>query len=102
MTLEIVSLVLNLLFGGGFLLSLFKLKAERNIANAEAKSKELDNEEKTLQIQMQYIIEPLKKEINALRKDVRKLQKALDRIGDCPHADNCPVRRQLQDEADTE
>ncbi|HOI27097.1 MAG TPA: hypothetical protein PLN63_05315 [Paludibacteraceae bacterium] len=98
MSWDLISSILNILLGGGCVLSLFKLKAERKAANAEAKGKELENEGKTLQMQMEYIIEPLKKEINGLRKDVRKLQKAIDRIGDCPYGDACPVRKQLQNE----
>lgn len=51
--LDILSLVLNILFGGGLIFSLLTLKAQKNKANAEAKgaeasaeSTEIDNVEK--------------------------------------------------------
>jgi hypothetical protein len=92
----IVSLILNLLFGGGFFVTLVTLRSERNKAAAEAKGAELSNTDKLLEINNTYIIEPLKKEINALRKDFRKLQRAVEKAIDCPYSDNCPVRNELQ------
>lgn len=100
---EIISSILNLLLGSACVVTLATLKsvrakagAEAKEAEQEAKGKAIENEEKASKLLMDYIVEPLKKEINALRKEVRKLQKSIDRIGDCPHADNCPVRDELQ------
>ncbi|MEG2163111.1 MAG: hypothetical protein RRY55_01325 [Bacteroidales bacterium] len=45
---------------------------------------------------MQYIVEPLKNEINGLRKDVRRLNRAIEKVKDCGYSDNCPVCRELQ------
>ena len=108
-TFEIISTILNLLLGGTCIVTLATLKATRTKAGAEAKGaeheakgKEIENEEKASKLLMDYIVEPLKKEINALRKEVRKLQKCIERISDCPHADNCPVRGELQKHSDND
>lgn len=108
-TFEIVSLVLNVLFIGGGLVTLITLRPTRKKANSEAKDSEakakgteLENDEKAAQIVMSYIVEPLKKEINALRKDVRNLQKAIDKVSDCPYSDTCPVKHELQNDKDSE
>lgn len=101
-TFEIVSLVLNLLFASGGIVMLVTLRATRKKAAAEAKGSELENDEKAAQIVMSYIVEPLKKEINALRKDVRNLQKAINKVCECPYADDCPVRHELQNNPDGE
>ena len=51
---------------------------------------------------MGYVVEPLKKEISALRRDVRKLNRAIDKIADCPHAGECPVKQQLKMDNDND
>jgi hypothetical protein len=51
----IVSLVLNLLFGGGLLVTLVTLKSERNKAAAEAKGAEISNTDKLLEVNEKYI-----------------------------------------------
>lgn len=99
---EIVSLVLNVLFFGGGIVMLVTLRATKRKADAEAKSVELENDEKVSRQMRDYIVKPLKSEINALRKDVRSLQKAIEKVGDCPYADTCPVKRELQNNQDSE
>ena len=96
--LEIVSIVLNVLLAGGGLVAVVTLRAAKRKADAEAQGASLANDEKASQIMMEYIVEPLKKEINALRQDVRKLQRAVDKVSVCPHAADCPVRNELQDQ----
>lgn len=93
---EVISLVLNLLFVGGGIVTFVTLRSTRRKAEGEAKRTEIDNDEKASEVMMTYIVKPLKTEINALRRDVRNLQKAIDKISDCPHADTCPVRHELQ------
>lgn len=101
-TFEIISAVLNLLFVGGGVVTAVTLRAKRKQADETAKAAELVNDEKAAQILMSYIVEPLKKEINGLRKDVRRLNRAIDKIADCPHAADCPVKRELQNNANND
>ncbi|MBO4689621.1 MAG: hypothetical protein J5621_01970 [Paludibacteraceae bacterium] len=114
MTSETLLLILNFVLGGGLItaiVSIFTLrsrvkeaqaKAEQALAEAkrmqaEAKSKELENDKTLVDSFNEYIVTPLKTEVNGLRKDVRRLNRAIEKINDCPHAANCPVRRELQD-----
>jgi hypothetical protein len=94
--MELVSLILNVVFGGGLLVTLFTLRAQSKKAEAEAEGAELENDEKTSKLLMDYIVEPLKKEIGGLRKDIRMFRRAIDKIGSCPSADSCPVRDELR------
>ena len=93
---EIIRLIVESLLGGTLIVTLVTLRAKRKRANEEAKSVELDNNKKLLDSFNEYIVEPIKKEVNALRKDVRRLNRAIEKINDCPHAATCPVRNELQ------
>jgi len=62
----------------------------------EVKQMQADYSDKILKTNETYIVEPLIKETNALRREVKKLNKAINKIADCPHADNCPIRDELQ------
>ncbi len=97
---EIVSSILNLLLATGGAVTIATLRAKRKSANETAKAAELENDEKAVQIVMSYIVEPLKKEINDLRKDVRRLNRAINKMAECPHAADCPIKRELQDNQD--
>ena len=116
-TTEIISLILNFLLGGGLIAAITAIaklrssvreaeaKAEQALAeakrmHAEATGTELVNEEKTLQIFKQYIYEPIQKEAISLRRSVNRLNRAIDKIADCPTAATCPVRRELQESKD--
>lgn len=88
---SIVQLVLNLLFGGGFIVTLVTLKSERKKAKETARGAELDNIERATDILMRNIVTPLKEELNALRNETRKLRKAINKANSCTHSDNCPV-----------
>ncbi len=101
-TFEQISAVFNLLFVSGGLVTAVTLLAKRKKAHAEADAAELENEQKAAEILMTHIVEPLKKELNALRKDVRKLQRAVDRVKTCPHSADCPVYSELQNNNDKE
>ena len=101
--IEIVSIILNLVLGGGFIVTVFTLKQERlkasaNAKKAEAESAELDNEEKAAQILMEQVVKPLKTELNGVRRELKGLKKAVESIKDCPHSDACPVRERMRNE----
>lgn len=99
-TQEMIHLAVDAILGGTLVVTLVTLRAKRKRATEEAKAVELDNNKKLLDSFNEYIVEPIKKEVNALRKDVRKLNRAIEKINDCPHAVDCPVRRELQSEED--
>lgn len=105
----------NYILGGGLLAAIVgiatlgskikeaKAKAEQALAeakkmHAEAKSTELDNDKTLVDTFNEYIVTPLKTEVNGLRKDVRKFTRAVEKINDCSHSANCPVRRELQND----
>ncbi len=98
--ISIISIILNALLSGGLLLTLLTLKAYRAKVGAESKSAELAADQTALQQFREFVVDPLKREVSALRSDVRKLRRALDRIQDCDFKDRCPVNEYLRKEAD--
>jgi Sec-independent protein translocase protein TatA len=73
-----------------------KKVAEEKKAEAEAKSAEIENDEKAAKIMLDYVVEPLKKEITAVRRELARLRKAMNQINNCPYSNDCPVRKDLQ------
>ena len=97
MTAEIIRIIVEAIMGGTLIVTLVTLRYTRKKASEEAKSMQIDNEKNIMQNFLEFIVEPLKKEVNGLRKDVRKFTRAVEKINDCPHAADCPVRRELQE-----
>lgn len=95
-TQQMIHLTVDAILGGTLIVTLVTLRAKRKRANEEAKAVELDNSKKLLDSFNEYIVEPIKREVNALRKDVRRFTRAIEKINDCPHSANCPVRHELQ------
>ena len=96
MTEEIIRIIIEAVLGGTLIVTLVTLRSTKKKASEEAKSMKIDNNKKLIDGFNEYIVEPLKKEVNGLRKDVRKFTRAIEKINDCPHAADCPVRRELQ------
>ena len=116
-----VSEILNIILGGGMLglvVSLLTMKAtikkahaeaerakaEAEKAKADAETVHITNAENATRILVENIVKPLKEELNATRKDLQatkremaRLRKAVEAVSDCPHSDNCPVRHKLLD-----
>lgn len=93
----LVSTLLNLLLGGGLVVTLVTLKSIQKKAKEEAESVALDNEKKLSEMIKEYFVEPLKKEITSLRRTVSRLTRAIDRIPSCPHSADCPVKDALNE-----
>ena len=100
--MDILRLIVDLMMGGSLIVTLFTLRSTRRKASEDARSAAIENDKSLMQGFKEYIVEPLKKEVNALRKDVRRLYRAIEKINDCPHAGNCPVRNELQDTKDSQ
>lgn len=97
---ELISLILNIVFGGGFLVTIVTLRSERKKAMAKAKDAELDTIEKANKILLDSIVTPLRKELTDVRKEISRLRKAINKANTCSFSADCPVRKQLQDTAD--
>jgi hypothetical protein len=69
-------------------------------AEAEAKRVEIDNEEKVLQMQLEYIVKPLETKVDRLTKEIKKLRFAINKVAECPYEAECPVRKELQKKDD--
>lgn len=92
--------ILNVLLSVGFITTVATLRSTRKRAAAEAKQAEAAYMQAILENNKNYVVEPLKKEINALRKALERLTRAINRITDCPHSVDCPVRSELQRQQD--
>lgn len=73
-----------------------QLKVQITATQTDTKGDELDNVRKGISILMEDIVEPLKKEINAIRRELARFRKALEKGNDCKHYDVCPIRNELQ------
>ena len=103
-----LSEIFNIVLGGGLLASVagfLTLRATVRKANAEAEAVRIDNTEQATRILVDNIMEPLKDELNATRKDLQatkremaRLRKAIDRANSCRHHDDCPVLRGMREQ----
>lgn len=99
------SAVMNLVLGGGLvatIIAIITLKSTvreaRAKATAEAETVRIDNTEHATRILIENIVEPLKEELNenrkalqATRREMARLRKAIDTANSCRHHDDCPV-----------
>lgn len=97
--IEIVSLVLNLLFGGG-LIMLMTAKAKKDEAVANTDKIEMDNFRTGSELLQDAIVKPLKNELKETQKEMRRLRRAIEHISECEHSAQCPVRASLNKEAE--
>ena len=115
-----LSEILNFVLGGSLLATVIgivtlratvrKANAEAEKAKADAETVRIDNAEHATRILVDNIVEPLKDELNATRKDLQatkremaRLRKAIDTANSCRHHDDCPVLgglRKQQEEHD--
>lgn len=72
----------------------------------EIESLKADNRQKDMNLSKDYvtewrscIAEPLQREVGDLRAEVAELRHAIQRIAECPHSGNCPVRDELRHES---
>lgn len=92
---ETVLAILNVLLGGGLIVTLATLRSQQAKAREEAKSLALDNDKKVSDMVNEYFVEPLKKDMAQLRKQLSRLTRAIEKIPSCPHSADCPVKDEL-------
>lgn len=112
--------IMNIILSGGLVGTLAqigslratvrKAKAEAMKAEADAEGVRVDNAEHATRVLVDNIVVPLKDELNGTRKDLQankremaRLRKAIDTANNCRHRDDCPVLgglRKQQEEHD--
>lgn len=92
---EIISTALNLILSGGLFVTLATLRSQRQKAQEEAKSLAIENDRKVSELVNEYFVEPLKREMTSLRRQVSRLSRAVEKIPLCSYSDDCPVRDEL-------
>lgn len=81
------------------------LRAQVEASKADTRGDELANVKEAMSILMEQVVEPLKKEINAIRKELARLRRAVEKANRCPfadHADACSVLYELRRAEDVE
>lgn len=83
--------------------ALKKARAEAEKALAEADTVKITNTEQATRILIQNIVEPLKEELNETRKDLNatkremaRLRKAIDDANSCKYSADCPVLQRMR------
>lgn len=100
MTAEIIRMVIEVIVGGTFLVTIATLRASRKKAIEEARRTAIDNDKELIINFHKFIVEPLKNEVYALRKDVQMFTRAVAKINSCHAAATCPVHCELQNAKD--
>jgi len=100
--------ILNIVLGGGLIATIVaivtlratvrKANAEAEKAVADAEAVRVDNAEHATRVLVENIVKPLKEELNETRKyleaakrEMARLRKAIDTANSCKHHDDCPV-----------
>lgn len=81
------------------------LRAQVEASKVDTRGDELANVKEAMSILMEQVVEPLKKEINAIRKELARLRRAVEKANRCPFADHtnaCPVLGELRRVEDVE
>lgn len=73
-----------------------QLRAEVKKTLADVRGRELDNDKKAIEMIMELVVEPLRKDMIQLQEKVDTLTNAIEKVNSCPHADNCPVSHELR------
>lgn len=84
----IISLILNALLGGSFIVTLVTMKGKHRESIADAKGKELANISLEMDILFKSVVTPLKAELNEVRLELFRMN---DLIKSCPHFRDCPL-----------
>ena len=109
-----ISEILNIVLGGslvGSLLSVLtlresvkKARVEVQRADAEAETVRMDNAEHATRILVDNIVKPLKEELHetrryldASKREMARLRKAIDSANSCRHHDDCPVLERMRE-----
>lgn len=72
------------------------LRAEVKKTLSEVRGRELDNDKKAIEIIMELVVEPLRRDMKSLQRKLDRFTNAIEKINTCPHAERCPVEHELR------
>lgn len=93
---SVVLAVITLLGGCGWVMDRKKHNEEIESLKADVKQKELDLSTDFVKKFRELIADPLEREVEKLRNEVKELRDAIEGIYDCPYRDDCPVSDRMQ------
>lgn len=73
-----------------------KYRTEVEQLKSDVRSRQIDNDRKAIEMIMELVVEPLRKDMLGLQNKLDILTHAIEQIHKCPYADNCPVSAELQ------
>ncbi|MFI3322094.1 MAG: hypothetical protein R3Y50_06170 [Rikenellaceae bacterium] len=73
-----------------------QLRAQVAAQKTDTKGDELKNVREGMSILMDEVVEPLKKELNAIRREMARFRKAFKEGNNCKHFALCPILHELQ------
>lgn len=73
-----------------------KMRTEVKQMQSDVRSRELDNDKKAINMIMELVVEPLRRDMKLLQDKLDLFTYAIERIPTCPHADSCPVEYELR------
>ena len=96
---SIVLGVMTLLGGCGWVIDRKKHRQEVESLKADNRLKDMELAQIYVEQFENNIAEPLRHEVRELKDEVMELKNALERVKDCPHRGNCPVRNGMRKHA---
>lgn len=73
-----------------------QLKADVKKTLSDVRGHELDNDKKAIEMIMELVVEPLRRDMKLLQRKLDRFSNAIEKINACPHADACPVEHELR------
>lgn len=98
--IETLLALLTLAAGGGWLFDRKRHRREIESLAADNRQKDMDLSKMYVDEFKENIAEPLRREVRELKREIKRLNNALDKIQDCPHAGDCPVYDELRRQTD--
>lgn len=99
---QILLSIISLLSLCGWFTSGRKHRKETESIAADIKKKEMELGKQYVDEFKDNIVKPLQTDVRGLKREITKLQKAVDKIADCDYRDDCPVRLELQKQRESD
>ena len=93
---NIILAIITVLGGCGWLFDHKRYTEQVESLKKENKAKDMALAQSYVDEWRKNIAEPLQREVQGLRRDVKKLTHAIQQANNCEHSDNCPVLEQLR------